>query len=334
MNNFIDRKTSILDVRVVRQIIYIFFLCVACALLVGRSHAQSGTIAVQPEARVWAIKAGSVTLMTFSLSLHNGKLVAIWRQPTSYNLVDEHISRVKGPPVSRAARTVQLIGHKVRMTFASPFPNGVDDEIVISGNGHGDASLEWNAYNGITFLLENSTPEALGSGWSDVNSYTLLVRRPVNPELTSIYNNDQNARLEPSKIDWNVLRIADAKRRERVQQLLNEKKLSAGIDYYHAAYIFQHGYSSDDYLKAHVLALIAMARGYNAAWIAAATLDRYLQSAGHSQVFGTQFKQQADKAYTQEPFDRSLLSDTERQAIYVPVLAEQDKERQALSSSK
>ena len=334
MSNLIAPRFTILDIRVVRQLIYNFLFCFACVLVAGQSYAQSGTIAVQPEERVWAIKAGSVTLMTFSLSLHDDKWVAIWRQPMSYNLVDEHISGVKGPPVSRVARTVQFLGHKVRMTFASPFPNGADDEFVISGDGHGDATLEWNAYNGVTFLLEDRAAQAFGYGWSDGDSYTLLVRRPVNSELTSMYSNDQSARVEPSKIDWTALRLADAKRRERVQQLLNEKKLSAGIDYYHAAYIFQHGYSPDDYLKAHVLALIAMARGYNAAWIAAATLDRYLQSAGHPQVLGTQFKQEANKAYTQEPFDRSLLSDAERQAVHVPVLADQEKERQALSSSK
>ena len=55
--------------------------------------------------------------------------------------------------------------------------------------------------------------------------------------------------------------------------------------------IFQHGTKPEDYLLAHVLATAALRKGGAplAPGLVAATLDRYLQSIGQPQVFGTQF---------------------------------------------
>jgi hypothetical protein len=54
--------------------------------------------------------------------------------------------------------------------------------------------------------------------------------------------------------------------------------------------VFQHGRDADDYLLAHILAVQAVVKGdASSKWIAAATLDRYLQAIGHPQVFGTQY---------------------------------------------
>jgi len=49
-----------------------------------------------------------------------------------------------------------------------------------------------------------------------------------------------------------------------------------------------------------------MARGRpDAAWLAAATLDRYLQSLGRKQIFGTQSTSAPDGSRSKEPYDRS-----------------------------
>jgi hypothetical protein len=57
--------------------------------------------------------------------------------------------------------------------------------------------------------------------------------------------------------------------------------------YYDAAFIFQHGEAADDYLFAHV-AMDAVIKGYDTAkWIAAATLDRYLQKMDKPSVVGS-----------------------------------------------
>ena len=85
----------------------------------------------------------------------------------------------------------------------------------------------------------------------------------------------------------------------------------------------------NDYLLAHTFAVIGAARGRkDATWIAAATLDRYLINAGQKQIYGTQFKTPNDGLTTQEPYDRSVVSDALRAALGVPPLNEQEKQRQ------
>lgn len=150
----------------------------------------------------------------------------------------------------------------------------------------------------------------------------------TNPEMTAIYDADQAARADPASIDWNVLRPADAARRARTQALLEAGQLGSADDFYHAAFVFQHGDTPDDFLKAHALATVAAARGKpEAAWIAAATLDRYLQRIGQAQIYGTQFQGRPDMSWTQEPYRRDLLPDALRKATGVPSLAEQEQQR-------
>jgi hypothetical protein len=105
--------------------------------------------------------------------------------------------------------------------------------------------------------------------------------------------------------------------------------LHSGEDFYEAAFVFQHGDTADDFLKAHLLAMIAVAKGHpDAPWIASATLDRYLQEIGKPQVLGTQFKSMDDGHFSQEPYNRTLVSDAMRKALQVPTIPEQDAERQ------
>jgi hypothetical protein len=147
--------------------------------------------------------------------------------------------------------------------------------------------------------------------------------RSTNAEMTSIFDADQAAR-EAAKIDWPVVREDDRLRRARTQSLLDEGKLSSADDFYHAAYIFQHGDLPEDCLKAHAIAVVAAALGKTeAAWIAAATLDRYLQRIGQPQVYGTQYVQEGGSPWTQEPYRRDLLSDALRVATGVPTISKQ-----------
>jgi len=150
----------------------------------------------------------------------------------------------------------------------------------------------------------------------------------TNSEMTAIFDADQAARAHPATVDWNVLRPADEARRTRTQALLDTGELNSADDFYHAAFVFQHGDEAEDCLKAHALAVIAAARGEaKAAWIAAATLDRYLQRIGQPQIYGTQFLHAPGQKWTQEPYRRDLLSDAVRRASGVPPLAAQDDQR-------
>jgi hypothetical protein len=149
-----------------------------------------------------------------------------------------------------------------------------------------------------------------------------------NQEMAAIFVADQVARDNPATIDWKVLWPADKARRAKTQALLDANKLSTANDFYHAAYVFQHGDEAEDCLKAHALAVVAAARGKReATWIAAATLDRYLQRIGQPQIYGTQFLHPQGQKWTQEPYRRDLLPDAVREASGVPPLAAQEGQR-------
>lgn len=165
--------------------------------------------------------------------------------------------------------------------------------------------------------------------WAGDHASGSIANRATNPEMTAIYAADQAAREHPATIDWDVLRPADQARRARTQALLDAEQLNSADDFYHAAYVFQHGDEAEDYLKAHALAVVAAARGKpEAAWIAAATLDRYLQRIGQPQIYGTQFLRPPGEKWTQEPYRRDILSDALRRATGVPPLAKQEDQRE------
>ena len=153
-----------------------------------------------------------------------------------------------------------------------------------------------------------------------------------NEEMSRLFDADQAARknLKPEMLtdqDF-VTRFvrADVERRATAKTLLQNGGLKTAQDFYGAAFIFQHGNSPDDYLLAHSLALAAVSLGKaDAAWIAAATLDRFLQKVDHSQIYGTQFSSSPQTGPTMEPYDRALIPDTLRSALGVPIQSEQDK---------
>ena len=72
--------------------------------------------------------------------------------------------------------------------------------------------------------------------------------------------------------------------------------------------------------------MVAVGKGQRQAlWTAAATLDRYLVRIGQKQIYGTQFSrlQQESAPWTQEPYDRDLISDALRSEFHVPSLGDQ-----------
>jgi hypothetical protein len=135
-------------------------------------------------------------------------------------------------------------------------------------------------------------------------------------------------------------RHGDARRAE-VRKFLEEGKITSGEDFSDAALIFQHGQTAGDFLFAHILAVEGLIRGGAAdKWIAAATLDRYLQAVGQPQVFGTQYpgdkaagntvKPQVDPRVmniqrTQQPYDAKLLPNYVRQDFCVPDMTQQEE---------
>ncbi len=155
-----------------------------------------------------------------------------------------------------------------------------------------------------------------------------------NPEMRSIFDADQKDRQDLKAIDWATVGRDDEKRRLRTQAMLRSGRLNTSEDLYRAAFVFQHGTTADDFLTAHVLAIAAVAKGNpDAVWIAAATLDRFLQHVGKPQVLGTQFRTDSDRRTTQEPYNRVLVPDSIRQMLAVPVAAKQEEQRISYESA-
>lgn len=120
---------------------------------------------------------------------------------------------------------------------------------------------------------------------------------PGSKEIHKLFISDQTDRgvfdsKKPADVPPEQMKAKDDARRQRAHQLLRQGVLQTGEDFHDAAFIFQHGDKPEDYLLAHVLAMVAVSKGDpRGRWIAAATLDRYLQAMGQPQVFGTQFAQ-------------------------------------------
>lgn len=151
---------------------------------------------------------------------------------------------------------------------------------------------------------------------------------PSNAEMKAIFDADQADRTAGANIDWSAVGPRDDARKARTAELLKAGLLQSGDDFWHAAFVFQHGSGPSDFLVAHTLAVIAAARGRpDASWIAAATLDRYLQNIGQKQIYGTQYMTRRGEATTQEPYDRALVSDALREALGVPPQAAQEVRR-------
>jgi tetratricopeptide (TPR) repeat protein len=146
----------------------------------------------------------------------------------------------------------------------------------------------------------------------------------VHAEMYEMYRRDQNdrTRKSPSAEEWVEIGRRDAAHRERVKQLLASGALKLAPDYYHAAMIFQHGESPEDFRTAHELALKAVELDpfdRTAKWLAAASKDRELMNLGRPQRYGTQFKK-VDGRWTLYSVDLSV-TDAERAKWNVPPLA-------------
>ncbi len=273
----------------------------------------------------WAVRSNGQSVMIINVTQNGDKMKATVSTPRKGYINQSHAAvEMNGPVKMTEIREQERTADSV--TFAST-TDPTDKKVLtivqrdLMTFGYKNAP----SFEPILFSRAR-TGEAVGLDWSAQFDWPLEERWPDNADVARLFSDDQAIRQKGYKIDWSVARIEDAKRRDSVQKLLDEGKLRSGTDFYHAAFIFQHGQEANDFLKAHALAVVAAARGRrDAAWIAAATLDRYLQNIGQKQIYGTQYRLPSNEPVTQEPYDRTLLSDALRRASAVPDLAAQEQ---------
>lgn len=165
-------------------------------------------------------------------------------------------------------------------------------------------------------------------------------------DIHKLYLQDQSDRGVGGKAasDWQDLVKHDTARRNRARELMTSGSLKTAQDFHDAAFIFQHSVQTDeysvsavasDYLLAHVLANVAVAKGdRKSLWLSAASLDRYLQLIGQPQIFGTQYQSKDDQPYTQEPYNRTVVPDPLRLVLCVPPLQQQQLNLTDFNSGK
>jgi hypothetical protein len=115
----------------------------------------------------------------------------------------------------------------------------------------------------------------------------------VSAELEALAEADQADRraLSAGTLDWPAVSAADAARRARVEALAGALRLQTGADRYHAALVLQHGDRPYDYYRAYLWSRAAVEEyGYGPArWLVPRAYDRWQQSIGRPQVYGTQW---------------------------------------------
>jgi hypothetical protein len=148
----------------------------------------------------------------------------------------------------------------------------------------------------------------------------------MNTELQALFEQDRVDRsvffeqLEHEQLQQVLQR--DRARRQRVEELMGSEALQAPEDYFHAAMVFQHGETLDNYWRAHELAKRGAELGHpNCRWLAAAAYDRWLMNQGKPQKYGTQYTANEDEPYRLWDVDPTTTDD-ERATWDVPPLAE------------
>ena len=281
---------------------------------------------------LWVLNLGPRTLLILSITAPpgSGRSVSGWlSQPSNFQTDGWSFTQVArqvkiGPIIASSWNDAVL-----SITVQNPANASDKDTFLFTLRDETHAQLKMAGQSLPPFeLIRARGKPSVATDWDQAKTYSPDDGAISNPEMKRIFDEDQRVRQPGFKTDWASVNKSDAVRREATRKLLKEDALHTGEDFTWAAFVFQHGSAPSDFLLAHTLAMIAVKKGYaNAIWIAAATLDRYLQSMHQSQIYGTQFLTPEGRMTTQQPYDRSLVSDTVRRRLGVPIQSEQDEQR-------
>jgi len=281
----------------------------------------------------WVMKLGSRSFLVLKIGperdgeLH---LTGFMFRPQHFRTSDGYsFSQISKETIQEPITRSKIEGGQLTIILQNPSDPEDEDTFHISLADSTHLKIQMAGVPIAPFTLtKTAEPSTPASDWDQTKTYSPEDGIASNSEMQRIFEEDQKVRQSGVAIDWVVVSKSDADRREATQRLLNEGKLHTGEDFEHAAFLFQHGSTPNDYLLAHTLAMIAVKKGQNSSlWIATATLDRYLQSIHRPQIYGTQYFTKPNQPTTQEPYDRTLISDALRKQLGVPPQAAQDEQR-------
>jgi hypothetical protein len=283
----------------------------------------------------WEMRLGERNLFVLHLETSNGSIVGTIERPAKLSGTNGAYANMGGGVRRDSITHAELRGGVLHLTVQNANDPMDEDKYAMTVKGDTASLSRDDLPPGIVvaplIFMRGDAAAKVATDWEPNRLYTLADSDNPNVEMKVIYDDDQRVRMQ-QKADGKDLSRTDAERREQVRKLLASGALHTGKDYAEAAVVFQHGDSPSDYLLAHTLAMVAVSKGDSTAiWIASATLDRFLQEIGQKQIFGTQYFRGQEHGWTQEPYDRSLISDALRQQLAVPsqaLQAEQLKQYQ------
>ena len=273
----------------------------------------------------WVMRVEGEVLMVLRLDARGEGFVGTFSRPQRIQTDGRTFSGLSADVVTERIISAARQGKGLRVVVENSQNKGDKTAIDLLLNAPNDLSVKpaGAPFEAWHFTRHEREPR-VATNWDAAQTYVVRERGVTpNSEMAAIFEQDQAARQSPdtSPERWKVISQEDAGRRARTRTLLERGQLKAAADFRKAAFIFQHGDAPDDYLLAHSLALVALAKGDpTAGWIAAATLDRYLNSIGKPQIYGTQFSVSGP---LKEPYNRALIDDLLRRSLNVPPLAEQ-----------
>jgi hypothetical protein len=317
-------------------VVFAVVVATACHRRPAPSHSFDGT---------WMMKLGDRVFIVLRLERQqDGSFTGSVSKPKTFELPmgkDLRFSHVTLPVIERKITNASAHGAGLRLTIEDPENPSEPDMFDLTLNGDDRALLQMvdAPVSALPFTRVQSTEvPRVATDWDSHRTYRVIEQPTTsNAEMRQLFDDDQRARQDFAKLSseqWAAVSKDDAVRRQRTHALLMAGKLHRSEDFGEAAFVFQHGDTSDDYLLAHTLAMIAVAKGDEGSlWIATATLDRYLQSINRPQIYGTQFKTAAQNKMTQEPYDTSLIPDLIREELGVPDVAAQQEQLKAFEAA-
>jgi len=287
----------------------------------------------------WVMKLGPRNFLVLELKSENGRVTGTLTRPSQFQTGDGWtFTQISSSAVTATIVRSSMENGHLHLVVENPTTKKDEDEdeydMTVSVPNEGSLKPAGVPFEGWPIgKVEGTQAPRLATDWDKNRAYALEADTDQpNAEMQRIFEADQKARISQNTMteeDWAAIDNEEAERRHRTGKLLAAGQLHSAKDFAEAAFIFQHGGSPEDYLLAHSLALVAVAKGdAGSAWIAAATLDRYLQSIGKPQIYGTQFKfmPKSGVPATQEPYNRELVSDALRRQLGVPSLANQEEQ--------
>ena len=301
----------------------------AAVLVLAACGSRAAEGAAPPDGR-WVLNIGPRTLLILSITAPpaaGGSFSGALSRPSfqSDGWSFSHVGReIKTAPIVASSWD----GTALSITVQNPSNPSDKDTFVLTlkDDTHAQLRLQGVPLPPFNLTRAQGTP-VISTDWDETKIYAPDDGAVSNPEMKRIYDEDQRVRQDMFKVDWSVVNKSDAERREATRKLLNDDALHTAEDFNWAAFVFQHGSTPADFLLAHTLAMVAVKKGYGSAiWIASATLDRYLHTMNQPQIYGTQFRSTDGHPMTQDPYDRSLVSDALRHQLGVPVQSEQEEQ--------